>query len=102
MKKRSKMLIILTIVIVLVLGIAIPNVLFNSQCDVPEGVWYESSALVSNPIEQFLVLGFKLTEDHAKDISYHLEVKTIFGLTYADVYFTDNGSFIERRLLFLN
>jgi hypothetical protein len=95
-------LIVLSIVIVLVLGIVIPNASYNSQYDVPEGVWYESSALVSNPIERFIVLGFKLTEDHTKDISYHLEVKTIFGLTYADVYFTDNGSYIERRLSFLN
>lgn len=102
MRKKGKILILVTIIIVLFLGIAIPKFSYTSQYDVPEGVWYESDALVSNPIEQIIVLGFKLVDNNLKDVSYHLEVKTIFGLTYADIYITDNGNYIERRLSFMN
>lgn len=100
MKKSSKFLIVLLIVVMM--GIAIPQISYNSQYDVPEGVWYESEALVDNPIERIIVLGFKLVDEQSKEYSYHMEVKTIFGLTYADIYFTDTGSYIERKLPFLN
>lgn len=101
MRKKRKVLIVITIIVVIALGIIIPKFSYTSQYDVPEGIWYESSALVSNPIDQVFVLGFKLVDVESKDISYHLEVKTIFGFTYADIYFTDNGSYIERKLTFL-
>ncbi len=66
-------------IIIIVLGIAIPEVSYNSQYGIPEGIWYEVNILVDNPLEQIIVLGFKSVEDQSKDYSYHIEVKTIFG-----------------------
>lgn len=102
MKKRNRFLIVLILVLILLLGIIIPKYIYTSHNEVPEGVWYAIIALVDNPIEKVIILGYDSVIEDSKEHTYHIKVKTIFGLTYADIYVTSNGSYIERRLSFLN